>query len=100
MCMPKNGPKNARIPPFKARAAIPKVQTKNGMSIFVRNGHNMALKILMKNMNRMTSLKLSMVKSNPKLIKYMPIKFAMNSTKYLFNDNPGVFLSSSTSLIF
>jgi hypothetical protein len=100
MFKPKNGPKKANIPPFKVRAPIPKVQTRNGINILVRSGHKIALKILMKNTNSTTSLNLVMVKSNPKLIKYNPIKFAMKSTKYLFADSPGVFLSSAMSLIF
>ena len=33
---PKYGPKIANSPPFKRRPAIPKVQTKNGINIFVR----------------------------------------------------------------
>ena len=100
MCKPKYGPKNAISPPFKARAAIPKVQTKKGINNFVRSGHNIALIIEMKNMNMITLFKLVNLKSNPKLIKYNPIKFAMNSIKYLLSDSPGVFLSSSISLIF
>ena len=89
----------ANIPPFKRSDPIPNVQTKAGINILVRRGHNTALKILMKNINRITRLKLSMVKSNPKLIRYNPIKFAMNSIRYLFNESPGVFLSSSMSRI-
>ena len=100
MFKPKYGPKKANIPPFKIRDPIPKVQTKRGIYIFVISGHNIALKILMKNINNTTLYRFVNVKSNPKLIRYNPIKFAMNSTRYLFNDSPGVFLSSSISLIF
>ena len=100
MFKPKYGPKKANIPPFKIRDPIPKVQTKMGIYIFVISGHNIALKILMKNINNTTLYRFVTVKSNPKLIRYNPIKFAMNSTRYLFNDSPGVFLSSSISLFF
>ena len=99
MFKPKYGPKMANIPPFNRRDPIPKVQTKTGIIIFVISGHNTALKTLMKNMNSTTRLKLVTVKSSPKLIKYNPIKFAMNSIIYLFSDSPGVFLSSSMSLM-
>ena len=85
---PKYGPKKANIPPFKIRDPIPKVQTKMGIYIFVISGHNIALKILMKNINNTTLYRFVTVKSNPKLIRYNPIKFAMNSTRYLFNDSP------------
>ena len=42
--------------------------------------------------------KLLNVRFNPKLIKYTPNTFEINSIKYLA-DNPGAFLSSSMSLI-
>ena len=100
MFKPKYGPKNTNIRPFKTRDPIPKVQTSTGMNILLRSGHNTALKILMKNMNSRTLKKLVIVKFNPKLIKYNPIKFAANNTKYLLADSPDVFLSSSMSLIF
>lgn len=65
---PKYGPKKANIPPFKIRDPIPKVQTKRGIYIFVISGHNIALKILMKNINNTTLYRFVNVKSNPKLI--------------------------------
>ena len=54
MSTPRKCPKNTYIPPFKLRAAIPKVQTKNGINLFVRDGHTTKLKVATTNMSSTT----------------------------------------------
>ncbi|WP_295622572.1 hypothetical protein [uncultured Methanobrevibacter sp.] len=79
--IPKKCPKNTYIPPFKLRAAIPKVQTKIGISNFVRNGHTAKLKVATANMSSTTWPKLLSVRFNPELIKITPSTFEINSIK-------------------